>query len=69
MGEASGCQAGNSSFLRGTLLIEDDSLPPPFPPGTVFTSLTQEAFKGCSADGALSFTYELPAPRNAAQEP
>lgn len=27
MGEARGCQAGNSSFLRGTLLIGDDSLP------------------------------------------
>lgn len=69
MGEASGCQAGNSSFLHGTLLIGDDSLLPPFPPGTVFTCLTQEAFKGCSADGVLSFMYELPASRNAAQEP
>lgn len=45
MGEARGCQAGNSSFLCGTLLIGDDSLPPPFPLGTVFMSLTQEVLR------------------------
>lgn len=61
--------SGGELFLHSTLLIGDDSLPPPFPQGTVFTSLTQEAFKGCSADGVLSHMYQLPAPRNAAQEP
>lgn len=68
IGETSGCQTGNSYFLPNVLPIEDDSLPPLFPPWTVFTSLTQEAFNRCAAGEFLSFTYELPAPRNAAQE-